>query len=169
MNPPWTGKRPSSLINGTSFLISSGDHQLRVDVIHLNGIGPATQALQLVMAVRQGQDAALAQHHIEIELATQALVELERVFVERGALRPEIVGARDLGVAPRIAAAQPALFEHRDIADAVFLGQIVSGRKAVAAGPDDDDIVGFARCRTAPRWLQRRCRPSAPESKEKNE
>ena len=61
-----------------------------------------------------------------------------------------IVGPDDGGVAPGVAAAEIALFEHRDIRDAMFLGQVVCGRKAVSACADDNDLIGFPRLGVTP-------------------
>ena len=49
-----------------------------------------------------------------------------------------------------VAAADPALLEHGDIADAVFLGEIVGGGEPVAAAADDDRRIGALRLRAAP-------------------
>jgi len=53
-----------------------GCHQLGIDAVNAYRIGPAPQALEFVMAVCQRQHAPLAQHHIEIELVAEILVEL---------------------------------------------------------------------------------------------
>jgi transcriptional regulator GlxA family with amidase domain len=63
------------------------------------------------------------------------------VVVEPRALVIEIVRADDGGVAPGVAAAEPALVDHRDVGDPVLLGEIVGGAEPVAAGADDDDVV----------------------------
>src|SRR6185437_2177071 len=69
---------------------------------------------------------------------------------EMGAVVPQIVGAHHRRVAPGIAAAEPALFEHGDIGDAVVLGEVIGGGGAVLAGADDDDVVLRLRRRIAP-------------------
>ena len=56
------------------------------------------------------------------------------MVVDARALVLEIVGADDRGVAAGVAAAEPALLEHRDIGDAVLLREVVGGREPVAAG-----------------------------------
>ena len=71
-------------------------------------------------------------------------------LVDACALVPEVVGADDRGVAAGVAAAEPALLEHRDVGDAVLLGEIVGGGQAVAAGADDDHLVARLRLRAAP-------------------
>lgn len=69
------------------------------------------------------------------------------MLVDVHALFVEIVRADDGGVAPGIAAAEPALLDHRHIGDAVLLGEIVGSTQAVAAGADDDDVVFGTRLR----------------------
>ncbi len=40
--------------------------------------------------------------------------------------------------------------DHRDIGDAVLLGEIIGGGEAMAAGADDDDVVFRLRLGIAP-------------------
>src|SRR6185295_3585683 len=75
----------------------------------------------------------------------EALPQLERVLVDRGALVPEVVRADDRRVAGDVPARQPAALEHGDVGDAVLLREVVRGREAVPAAADDDDLVGVAR------------------------
>ena len=53
----------------------------------------------------------------------------------------EIVGANNGGVSACITAAEPALFQHGDILDTVFFGQVIGCPEAMAAGTDDDYII----------------------------
>src|SRR3546814_3569790 len=69
--------------------------------------------------MRQGQNATLAEHDVEVELLAQSLPQLQRMLVDRRRFVPEIVGAADGGVAAGVAAADPALLQHRDVAAAV--------------------------------------------------
>ncbi len=78
------------------------------------GVHVALEDLHVVHRVRQHQDAARREHDVVVESLRQALPQLERMVVERGALREQVVGADDGGVAAGVAAADPALFEHRD-------------------------------------------------------
>src|SRR5262249_26567886 len=75
---------------------------------------------------------------------------LEGMLVEMGALVPEVVGAHDGRVAPGIAAAEPALLDHRHIGDAMLLGEVIGRRQAMAAAADDDDVVARPRLGAAP-------------------
>src|SRR6202035_4964478 len=65
--------------NATDFF---GSQHFRVDAVHSNGVAPAPKKLELMLAIRQRDLSALAQHHIEIELAAKALIQLQRMVVE---------------------------------------------------------------------------------------
>ena len=71
----------------------------------------------------------------------QVLPQPHALVVELHAFGRQIVGADDGSVAAGIAAAEVALVEHGDVADAVVAGQIIGGRQTVTAGADDDHIV----------------------------
>jgi hypothetical protein len=96
------------------------------------------------------EDAALGKHHIVIEVVRQFLPQFHGEIVEADRFGQQIVGTHDGGVAADIAGAEPALFQHRDIGDAVFLGQIVGRRQPVATAADDDDVVIGFRLGPAP-------------------
>ena len=113
-------------------------------------VGEPRGDLELRRRVRDNENAALAQHHVEVELARQALVEPERHVVQRDRLGIEIVRAHDRRVAPGVAAAEPALLDHRDARAAMVLREIVGGREAVAAPADHDEVVDRLRLRLAP-------------------
>ncbi len=80
------------------------------------------------------------------------LPQLERVVVQGGTLGVEVVGADDGGIAPRVAAADPAFLEHRDTADAMLARQVVRGAEAMSSAADDDHVV-LALGRSAPPLL----------------
>jgi len=105
---------------------------------------------QLMLIVGEAEQAALAEHDVEVERLAQALPQLEGMLVEVRALVPEIVRAHDGGVATGVAAADPALLEHGDVADAMLLGEVVGGGETVAAAADDDHVVFRAGLRAAP-------------------
>jgi hypothetical protein len=121
-----------------------------IDAVEPHGVAALLHGLHVVLGREQRDQPALAEHEVVVELAGQPLPELERVLVEEGAFVPEVVGAHHGGVAPRVAAAEPALLEHRDPGDAVVLGQVICGRQAVAAAADDDHVVLGPRLRAAP-------------------
>ena len=100
--------------------------------------------------MRQHELAALREHYVEVERVGETLPELHRVLVELGVAVEEVVRAHDGGVAPDIPAADPTLLEHGDVADAVQLGEVESGRQAMPTTADDDDVVGPLRLRRPP-------------------
>jgi hypothetical protein len=98
----------------------------------------------------QVDDTALAEHDIEVEILGKSLPELQGVVVEVRVRFQHVVGTHDGGIAPGVATPQPALFQHRNIADAVFLGQVVSSRKPMPTTTDHDYVVMRPRFRTTP-------------------
>src|SRR5256885_11115219 len=72
------------------------------------------------------------------------------MLVDRGAFVLQVIRADDRCVAACISAADPTLFDHRDIGDTVFRGKVVSGGKAMAATSDDDHVIGRLRLGRAP-------------------
>ena len=90
------------------------------------------------------EHAALAEHDVEVEVLAQAFPKSQGMLVELGVGAQQVVGAHDRGVASGVAAAQPALLQHRDIGDAVLLGEVVGRRQAVAAAADDHHLVAAA-------------------------
>ena len=77
--------------------------------------------------------------------------ELERKLVEMRVRIEVVVGAHDGRVAARVAAADPSLLEHGDVADSVLLRQVIRGGEAVPATADDHDVVASPGLRAAPR------------------
>ena len=132
------------------FLGLLGRQQLVVDAVQPVGVDMALQHLHVVDVVREHHDAARRIHDVVVEVLAEPVPQLQRVVVDAGALVIEVVGADDGGVAAGVAAAEPALFQHRDIGDAVHLGEVVGGGQPMPAGADDDDVVfrSAARART---------------------
>src|SRR5579863_9412353 len=63
------------------------------------------------------------------------------MLVQRSTVIVQVVRAYDRGVARGVAAADPALLEHRDVAQAVFARQVVRGAQPMATAADDDGLV----------------------------
>ena len=124
-----------------------------VDAVQPVGVDMALQHLDVVDIVREHHDAARRIHDVVVEILAEPVPQLHRVVVDAGALVVEIVGADDGGVAAGIAAAEPALLQHRDIGDAVLLGEVIGGGQPMAAGADDDDVVFLARLGRGPLLL----------------
>src|SRR5581483_10455348 len=115
------------------------------DPLDLVDLGPPPHGPQRTVVVGQCQVATLREHDVEVQFSGEALVQPERPVVEGDALRSQVVGPEDGGVAPGAAAADVALVENRHVGDAVSGGQVVGGGQAVDAAADDDDVVGTAQ------------------------
>ena len=75
------------------------------------------------VGVGQRQVALLREHHVEVEVLGQRLVQLDAGRVEARALRGQVVGADDGGVAARRAGPDVALLQHGDVVHAVVLAR----------------------------------------------
>src|SRR5690606_3387567 len=80
-------------------------------------------------------------HDVVVELLGKTVPQPDRVVVDRRGFVVEVVGANDRGVAAGVAAAEPALLDHRDIGDAMLAREIVGRRQPVPARADDDHFV----------------------------
>jgi len=134
---------------------------LGVDAVEPVGARPAHALADVGLAVRQVQDAALTQHHIEIELGRQPFPQLQGMLVDPRARVPQIVGADDRRVAPGVAEPDRAFFQDADIADAVLLGEVIGGRQPMPAAADDDHRVTRRGAALRQAGVQFRCPVSA--------
>src|SRR3984957_12647685 len=123
----------------------------RVGAVELHRVGEARRHLELGGGVGNIEDAALAQHDVEVELARQPLIEPERQVIESDRLGIEVVRPHDGGVAAGVAAPEPALLDHADARALVGLGEVVSSRQAMSAAADDDELINRLGFRLTPR------------------
>ena len=121
-----------------------------VDAVQPVGMDVTLERLHVMHVVRQHHHAALGEHDVVVQLGRQVVPQIQRVIVKLGAFVIKIVAADDRGVAARVAAAQPALFDHRDVRYPVFLRQIIGRPEAVPAGTHDDRVIGRLRTRVGP-------------------
>ena len=114
------------------------------------GMGGALEGAELMLGLAQHQDAARRKHHIVVQLLAQTLVERARQLIDgdRGIL--QVVRADDGGVAPGIAAAEPALLDDRDIGELVVFGEVIGGGQAMPAGAHDHRVIFGLGRRGAP-------------------
>ena len=105
------------------------------------GMHRAQIAPHLVMGLGQHQQAARAEHDVVVQILAERLVQRARLFIKRRRGVLQVVGADDRGVAPGVAAAQPALFDHRDIGDAVVLAEVIGRGQTMAACADDHHVI----------------------------
>ena len=124
--------------------------QLGIDAMQPHRIAAPGEGVALRVGVIEVEDAALADHRVIVEVLLEALPQLHRPFVERSVAVEPVIRADDGGVSPGIAAADPSLFDHRDIGDAVHLGEVIGRCQPVAAAAHDHHVVGLARVGIAP-------------------
>src|ERR1700722_14518473 len=122
-----------------------------VDPIELHRIGEPRGHLELSLRMGKIKDAALAQHHVEIELERQPLIEPKSQVREGDRFGIEVVRPYDGGVAAGFAAAEPALLDHADMAALVGLREVIGAGKPMSAAADNDEIICRLRLRLAPR------------------
>ena len=115
--------------------------QHRVVALIDHRVAPAREGVALPVGVEEVDEPALAVHHVVVQLLLQPLPELERMGIELRIAFEEVVGPDDRRVAPDVAAAQIALFQHRDIGQPVFAGKVIGGGQPVAAAADDDGVI----------------------------
>ena len=123
--------------------------QLGIDTGETHGVAPPHIGVPLRVRMEDVEDAALADHGVEVELLAQPLPQLHRALVEGGVARQQIVRANDRGVAPDIAGAEIALLQHGDIGDAMLLGEVIGGGETMPAA-DNDHVVSRLRLRLPP-------------------
>ena len=145
------GKRALSKSSiGTSALTPLPVEQVGIDPVQPHGIAAPHEGVALRVRVKQVQHATLADHRIVVDVLLEPLPELERLLVERDVARFLVVRPHDRGVAPDIAAAEPALLDHRDVGQPMVLGQVIGGGEPVPAATDDHGVVGPFRLWLAP-------------------
>ena len=125
------------------------DH-VRIDAFELVHLGSPPHRAQRRIVVRQGEVAHLAEHDVEVQICRETFVQLHGTVVEPDALRGEVVGAHDRGVAPGAPAAHVPLVEDGDVGDAVVLGEVVGGGQPMHASADDDNVVARLQLVVAP-------------------
>ena len=54
-----------------------GAENFRIDAVHADGICPAPVGFHFMAAIAQGENAALTEHHVEIEVLSQVLEQLQ--------------------------------------------------------------------------------------------
>ena len=122
--PPRRCSKPAQDGKARVLEIGEGDHgahllaveQLGVDAVQAHGVAAAGEGVALRVRVKEVEHAALAHHHVEVELPLQSLPQLHRPLVEGDVAGQQVVGADDGGVAADVAGAEVALLDDRDVA-----------------------------------------------------
>jgi hypothetical protein len=110
----------------------------------------ALEALHVVHVVGEHHHPAGRIHDVVVQLPGHGLPELEGVLVDGRALVVEIVRPDDGGVAARVAAADPSLLQHGDVAHPVLLGEVIGRGEPMPAAADDHRVVADLGLRRAP-------------------
>ena len=92
--------------------------------------------------MKQHNLAPLGHHGIEIQILLHAFPKLERMAVKFGIAGHHIVGAHNRRIAPDIAPAKVAFFQHRNILQTVIFGKVIGRGKPMPAPANDDDVIG---------------------------
>ena len=125
------------------------DHR-RVDALQLVDLGPPVHRPQRRVGVGEGEVAAFAEHHVEVQVVRHRVVEVEAAVVERHAFRRQIVRAHDGGVPARPAAAEVLLVDDRNVGDAMVRCEVVRRGESVDTAADDHHVVGALELRLTP-------------------
>jgi hypothetical protein len=115
-----------------------------------HGERATAQVPELSPALDEVDHAALAEQDVVVQLARQLRVQLHRHIMEPDRYVAQVVRADGMGIARCIAAAQPALLDHRNVAEPMLARQMIGRRQAMPAGTDDDNVVLPAQRRTPP-------------------
>ena len=111
------------------------------------------EGIALRIGVDQVHDAALADHGIVVEVLLQPFPQLQRKFIKWLIAIQQIVGADNGGVAPHIASAQIALFQHRNACLIELTRQIIGRGQTMPATADDNVVIFSLRHRITPDGL----------------
>src|SRR6202012_2294697 len=76
--------------------------------------------------------------------------QLHRLLVEGSRFVPQVVRTHDGRITSRVAAADPALLEYRDVSHPMHLLEIVGGGESMPAAADNHHLVFLLRLRTFP-------------------
>ena len=121
-----------------------------IRAVQLHRVAAPDEGVALRVGMDQVHDPALADHGVVVEILLKAFPKLEGKLVEGLIAVEQVIGADNGGVAPHIAAADPAFLDHRDFLLAENFRQIMGRGQPVPAAADDDDVVMGLRLRVAP-------------------
>ena len=127
-----------------------GADHFGIDPVQPIRVDAALDVAHVLQRMAEVVHAALTEHDVVVEILAQPLPEFHGMLVEQRSFGPEVIRPHDRRVAAGVATTDPAFFEHGDIADAVFLREVVRGSQAVTATADNDHVVLPFRLRAAP-------------------
>jgi len=132
------------------FLDLLGREEFGVHAVQAVRIHSTLGIAHVLQRMREIHHAALAEHHVVVEVLREPFPELHRFLIERGRLVPQIVRTHDGRVARRIAAADPAFLQNRDVLHAVLLREVIGRCETMPAAADDHHVVLLLRLRASP-------------------
>ena len=100
--------------------------------------------------LRQHHHTARRKHDVIVQILAHRFIKAARLFINRGRWILKIVGTDDCRVTACVAAAQPTLFQDRNIFDAVVFAQIIGRGQTMPPRAYDDRIIAFFGCRRFP-------------------
>ena len=124
--------------------------QDRIVALIDHGIAAPHKGIALAVGMKQVYQPALAVHHVIVQLGFQLFPQLQAVGIEFAVARQKVIRPHNRGVAPDVAGAKVAFLQHRDVAQAVVLGEVIGGGKPMPATTDDDGVIARLRLGVAP-------------------
>ena len=120
------------------------------NTVQAHDVGPAD--LRVLRAGRHGhvQIAAWREHHVVVQVLGHTAPQRHGVLIKRRVVLHHVVGAHDGRVAPRVARADVAFFQHGNILDAMVLGQVVGRGQPVSTAAHDDHVIALLGLGVAP-------------------
>lgn len=142
--------RPVDFDDRHQLLDPRGADELGLDALQRIGMGGAGIAAHFRLRLGKHQHAARAEHHVVVQILTEPLIKRARLFIDRRRGVLKVIRADDRGVAPGIATAKPALFDHRHIGDAEIAPEIIGRGQPMPARANDHHIIARLGCGRAP-------------------
>ena len=89
----------------------------------------------------QCQLTSLRVHDVEVKFVREVFVQLHGFTVELHPFGRQVIRANDGGVSRRVATTQIPLFQHRDVGNAMILGEVIGSRHSVTATANDHNVI----------------------------
>ena len=93
------------------------------------------------LGVGDPEHSFLAMHDTAIRLGLQPRIEIHATLIELHGFRNAVIGANDGSVSAGVAGTYIVALKHRDVRDSVPRGEVIRGRKTVAASAYNHNVV----------------------------
>ena len=124
--------------------------QLVVGANQAHRVHAPTRIAQLGPGLDDFNLTALADHEVKVQPLAQLLPQAQVLVLEADARFAQVVRADHRGVAPGVAAPEPAALEHRHPGQALVARQVQGGGQPMPAATDDHGVVSRRRLGPAP-------------------